>query len=275
MRNFNPELETESIVDFIKDQKTIQNTKGATIGLSGGIDSCVCAALLVRALGPEHVLGIAMPEKQSSPNDLKDAQLIAKWLGIELKIQPLTPLLEMFGLYEYMKNWDWDDIKQRYYLNEVKELIPMEIEYAMIMKLRGRAYILTNESKKINYLQCQTINKSEWLLGMFDKFGDTIGDIAPMWHLYKTEVFALGKYLDVSERIMEREPSCGLFPIKMTETEEMGMSHEDMDELLYYFDTLKLQNKEFVENKFSKKTIDKVRNWIKVSEVKRQIPIQL
>jgi len=272
MKKFNPESETKKIIPFIQEQQLKQKTKGATIGLSGGVDSAVCATLLVKALGQQNVLGIAIPEKDSSPEDLNDAKFIAKYLGIRLQIVSLTPLLEMFGVYDYMKGWNWEKIKQ-YYLPDSKEVAPTSVEYPMVMKLRGRGYILSDVSKRLNLLLCQTINKTEWLFGMFDKFGDTIGDIALIWHLYKTEVFVLAEYLKIPKRIITREPTSGLMPISFTETEEMGMSHKDMDEILYYLDTQ--QNKTFVENKFSKKTIDRVRNCIENSEIKRQIPIQM
>ena len=272
MKKFNPELETKKIVSFIQEQQLKQKTKGAVIGLSGGVDSAVCVTLLVKALGQQNVLGIAIPEKDSAPEDLNDAKFIVKHLGIRLQTISLTPLLEMFGVYNYMKGWNWEKIKQ-YYLTDDKELTPTAVEYPMVMKLRGRGYILSDVSKRKNFLLCQTINKTEWLLGMFDKFGDTIGDIAIIWHLYKTEVFMLAEYLEIPKKIITREPASGLMPISFTETEEMGMSHKDMDEILYYLDTQ--QDKVLIENKVSKKTIDKVRNWIKVSEIKRQIPIQL
>ena len=272
MKNFDSKVETERLIDFIQEQQLKQKTKGATIGLSGGVDSAVCAALLVKALGQRDVLGIAMPEKDSAPEDLNDGKLIAKHLGIHLQIIPLTPLLEMFGVYDYMKGWNWKKIKQ-YYLTDDKDLAPTSAEYPMIMKLRGRGYILSEVAKRLNLLQCQTINKTEWLLGMFDKFGDTIGDIALIWHLYKTEVFALAEYLKIPKRIITREPDSGLMPIPFPETEEMGMSHKDMDEILYHL--FELKNITPILEQYPKESIEKVRNWVSISEVKRQLPISI
>ena len=273
MRKFDPEPETKRIINFIKEQRYYQKAKGATIGLSGGVDSSVCACLLTKALGASNVLGVAMPERHSSENDLKDARFMAKHLGINFRIQPLTPLLEMIDLYDYMEDWNWNEIKEKYYTTEAKEPIPMWIEYAMIMKLRGRGYILSHIAKKLDFLQSQTINKTEWLLGMFDKFGDTIGDIALIWHLYKTEVFELGKYFKIPDRILKREPSCGLMPIPITETEEMGMPHKDIDNILYHL--FELKNVTPILNHYPKETIEKVRNWVKIAEVKRKLPISI
>jgi NAD+ synthase len=176
---FNPKEEAKRIVQFIRDNTSA--FAGGVVGLSGGVDSSTCAKLMVDAIGKENVLGISIPAKDSNPNDLLDAKRVAEWLGIRFKIHPLTPLLDHFGVYEYIKDRNVEEIKKKYYIKPETPM-PRRIAYPCVMKLRGRMYIITHYAFINDYFACQTLNKTEWLVGMFDKFGDACGDIAPIWH---------------------------------------------------------------------------------------------
>lgn len=228
---FDPELEVKKLTKFIKKTCHELNYHGGVIGLSGGVDSSACAALMVKALGPDKVLGVTIPSIDSDPNDEKDARLVADFLGINIVLHPLARILEHFGVYKYIRDMgDPEYIKQKYYV-ESDTTMPRDVAYPCIMKLRTRMLILSHYAYKMNYFHCQTLNRSEILLGFYDKFGDAPGDIAPTAHLYKTQLHRLAEFLDIPRRILDREPSSGNFPV--TEREELGMGYDEADKILY------------------------------------------
>jgi len=257
---------SNDIAEFIKEKNEFLGTNGVAIGLSGGIDSALCAYLCVNALGSDKVLGVMIPERFSNPNDLEDGLLVANTLGISRKVHSITPLLESFGAYDHVKDWDWESIKQSYVGRAGPP--PGDIEYHFQMRLRGRMYTLTHYARRLNYFICNTINLTEWYLGMFDPFGDLTGEIAPIFGLWKSEVFSMAKELGIPDKILRRAPSHGLTPIEITEEFELGLGHKDVDIVLKH-----VLFKGTLPDHIPDDRVEFIRNTIKNSEWKRNLPI--
>jgi len=205
------EYVTTRITNFIRWYVEKAGVRGAVIGLSGGIDSTVAAYLLVRALGSEKVIGLILPEKNSTPKeDVEDAVTVAKALGIEYKVIDITPIVESF-----------------------LSVLPKADKIVIgNVKVRVRMVILYYHANMYNMLVAGTSDKSELLIGYFTKYGDGASDITPISDLYKTQVRMLAKYLEVPEKIILKKSSPRLWPGHLAE-EEIGLSYELLDQILY------------------------------------------
>ena len=267
----NPEAETQRICDFIR-RMALQDfkRKGAVVGISGGIDSALVSELAVRALGKEKVLGVFLPEKESNPISLEYAEKQAAKLGIETVKVDITENLESFGVYQRRNAVvkqvvpEFDDTlkfhvtlpqnlleKDRfnYYSiivegkdgnRETKRLSGndwLEISACTNIKQRTRMIQLYYYAEKHNYVVVGTTNKSELLQGFFLKFGDGGVDIEPIAHLYKSQVFAMSKYLGVVQEIIDRPPSPDTYSLPVTDKElYFCIDYELLDLLLYAYE---------------------------------------
>jgi len=225
----------------MRKQLKDSGTKGMVLGLSGGMDSAVVAALAKEALGRERVLALILP-CHSQVQELKDVLLVARQLGIE------TKTLDLSGIY-----------------NSLLRILPQANRRALAnLKPRLRMSILYYFANKLNYLVCGTGNKSEIKVGYFTKFGDGATDILPIGDLLKKEVRKLARELRISEQVITKPPSAGLWP-GQTDEGEMGITYSELDDILE-----RLENKR--RQVLPKKKVDKVRGMIKRSEHKRQGP---
>lgn len=226
--------------------------RGAVVGVSGGIDSSVVAALCVRALGANRVLGLALPERDSSPDSLVLADQLAQSLGIELIIEDISAGLEGMGAY-----WRRDEAIRRLFpdchpgcafkitlqssplsgerLNTFAATIVdeegnvqtkrmtlpeyLQIVAASNMKQRLRMTMLYYHAELKNYAVVGTGNKNEHDLGFFVKFGDGASDIMPIVHLLKTSIYQLAEHLQIPRAIIERAPTTDTYPAEVTQEE--------------------------------------------------------
>ncbi|MGD8979367.1 MAG: NAD+ synthase [candidate division WOR-3 bacterium] len=197
---------TQKIVDWLKEQLTETSTKGFVLGMSGGLDSSVCAALLRQAT--EHCIGLILPI-ESDVKDLDDASAVASSLNMQTEYIDLTST----------------------YLNLIK-LLPDGDRVALgNIKARLRMVVLYYHANIHNYLVCGTGNKTEIALGYFTKYGDGACDIMPLADLYKGEVRELARALEIPETIVSKVPSAGLWA-NQTDEGEIGFSYEEMDQAL-------------------------------------------
>jgi NAD+ synthase len=247
-----PEKEKNRICDFIQQQVQHMRRDGAVIGLSGGIDSALCAELCADALGKENVFGLILPEKESNPISQEYALKQAKKSGIPNEIIAIDPVLEGFGTYtrrdevikqifpEYDSSFKIkialppdllsrdtfnfftltiDDGKGHTNSARLKKDFLNGIVAATNTKQRTRMLHLYYYAEKMNYLVCGTTNRTETLQGFFVKFGDGGVDIEPIAHLYKVQVYQLAEYLDVIEEIQHRTPSPDTFSAVVSDEE--------------------------------------------------------
>ncbi len=212
---FNVQLVTEEIVTFIRNYYEKYHLKGAVIGISGGKDSAVVAALFAKALGPENVLGLWLP-CNSKDTDLEDAKEVCKHFNIELREFNLTPFYNDFV----------NKIKEQEVTDE--SLVDANINIKPRLRTMTLYYYAAMLSKVKNggYLVAGTSNRSENYVGYFTKGGDNISDISVLGNLFVDEVVAIGDYLGVPYHICHKVPDDGLS--NQTDEEKLGFSYQDV-----------------------------------------------
>jgi NAD+ synthase len=199
-----------NIIIWLKECLNDSGTKGFAVGISGGIDSAVVAALCKKTC-PDNTLGIIMPCNSDS-DDQEDAKLLAEALELEYKIVNLDNVFNVF-------------------LESLNEKNNDKCLYVANIKPRLRMSALYYFAQKNNYLVAGTGNKSEILTGYFTKYGDGGVDIEPIGHLFKTQVYSLAKYLNIPDKIINRKPTAGLWK-NQSDEEEMGITYDELDNYL-------------------------------------------
>ena len=213
---FDAKRETEKIVEFIKDYYKQNNLGGAVLGISGGKDSAVVAALLVEALGKENVLGLTLP-CHSKEKDKEGAKLISDYYGFELLNIDLTGVYDTFK-QEINKLGNYSDEELKNSDINIKPRLRMSSVYYM-------AALMTALTGKV-YLVAGTSNKCELYVGYFTKGGDSVHDIAPIADLTVEEVIKIGEYLKVPEEVLYRTPDDGLS--NQTDEDKLGVKYKDI-----------------------------------------------
>lgn len=267
--NLDTAAEISNITKAIKEQVfTILKRRGAVIGISGGIDSSVCAALCVRALGNENVFGILMPEKDSSKESIELGKLIADNLNIKYEINDITNLLIASGCYknqveaikeiipEYDENWKCKvtlpSLLDKDRLNIAHITVQSPDGKTLTRRLTASSYFkliaATNWKQRIRksieyyhadrllYAVCGTPNRLEYDQGFFVKNGDGSADFKPIAHLYKSQVYMLARALNLPDEIVSRQPTTDTFSLSQTQEEFFfSVSYEILDLCLYAY----------------------------------------
>ncbi len=234
-------MKKNKIADWIKKQVREARAKGIVMGLSGGVDSSVVAALSKEAVGKNRVLGLFMP-CHSDPGDLADAKLVARRLGIR------TGRVDLSKIYDSL----------------IKILPEGNSLSRANLKPRLRMAVLYYFANSLNYLACGTGNKSELMAGYFTKHGDGATDILPIGGLLKREVRALAQELGIPKHIIAKPPTAGLWQ-GQTDEGEMGISYNELDDIL-----ARMENKK--KQVIAKEKISRVKKMIQRSAHKRQGP---
>jgi NAD+ synthase len=224
------------IVNWLQQQLQDTKTSGFVLGLSGGLDSSVCAALILKAT--TNCLGLILPI-ESKTEDIEDASNLAAELDLS------TAYLDLTSVY-----------------NKMTKLLPRKekVAYGNI-KARLRMIALYYYAHINNYLVCGTGNKTELMLGYFTKYGDGGCDILPLGDLYKHEVRKIAETLNIPKAIMEKTPSAGLWQ-GQTDEGEIGFSYEKIDEALDEID----------QGKISGICAEKLHKMIEKNMHKRRLP---
>ena len=252
-----PEQVAEKLLLFIEGAMGVLKRDGLILGLSGGIDSAVIAALCARVAGPNKVLALLMPEKDSNKRHLADAKTLADTLKLKTKLVDITPYLKQIGIYrifpvdalvpgkylEKMITGSYKYISKKakspYFL---KTLLNTETGlYGNIMrrsfayyraKHRMRMLMLYLYAEQENRLVVGAANKTEYQIGFFVKHGiDSATDIMPIMTLYKTQVIALAKYLSLPSYIIDKPPSPDILP-GLEDEAAIGLDYKTLDLIL-------------------------------------------
>jgi NAD+ synthase len=263
------EKEANRISEKLKnDLFKVLRRKGAVIGVSGGIDSSVTLALVSRAIGPEKILAVMLPEKDSSPESKELAILLSKKFNINVIEENITNALEGFGCYKrrdeavisIFPEYNSVDYKMKIGINqsgmnsflppifsltiinrhgeEKSKILPVR-EYLQIVaasnfKQRSRMSMLYYHAERMHYAMIGTPNKHEVEQGFFVKNGDGGADIMPIAHLYKSQVYELAEYLGIPKEIIERTPTSDTYTAEQTQEEFFfQMPYMEMD-LIWY-----------------------------------------
>jgi NAD+ synthase len=246
----------------------ISKRRGAIVGMSGGIDSSVVAALCVRALGPERVFGLLMPERDSSSDAQRLGTMLATHLGIKFAVEDIAPALEGLGCYrrqleairmavpEYGDGWrcklslpsilDGERLNITSLTvadpqgNQRKVRMPLAGYLQMVaatnFKQRTRKMMEYYHADRLNYAVAGTPNLLEYDQGFFVKQGDGAADFKPIAHLYKTQVFALAEYMGVPAEIRSRTPTTDTFSLAQTQEEfYFALPYAEMDLCLWAY----------------------------------------
>jgi len=231
----------QKIINWIKKELKDSGAEGLVVGLSGGVDSSVVAALAKEAAGEKNTLGLIMP-CHSSLADFEDARSMAKKLGIKIRVVDLSEIFD-----------------------RLVKILPRAGRIAMgNLKPRLRMMVLYYFANRLNYLVCGTGNKSELMMGYFTKYGDGGVDILPLGDLLKREVRMLAQDLGIPDSIIYKTPSAGLWA-NQTDEDEMGITYDELDEALE-----RLENRK--RSLLAEKKIEKIKSILKKSEHKRQMP---
>ncbi|MBA3562232.1 MAG: NAD(+) synthase [Actinobacteria bacterium] len=250
--DLDPGRATEEIVDGLRDSVLRElRRRGAVVGISGGIDSSVVAALCARAFGPERVLGLLMPEADSSPDSLQLGRLLATSLGIETIVEDITATLTAFGCYarrdaairkaipEYGPGWrskivlppllgsnrlrTYSVVVESPQGERIQKRLPasayLEVVAATNFKQRTRKALEYFHADRLVYAVAGTPNRLEYDQGFFVKLGDGAADVKPIAHLYKTQVFRLAEHLGVPEQIRSRPPTTDTYSLPQGQDE--------------------------------------------------------
>ncbi|HYU08082.1 MAG TPA: NAD(+) synthase [Gemmatimonadales bacterium] len=244
---------TERIVATLRQQVgEVLNRRGLVVGMSGGIDSSVCAALAVRAVGATHVFGLLMPERES---DHQSLDLAARWadsLGIAYAVEDITPTLAALGCYarrnaairrampEFRDEWRCKVVlsggrldSDRLNVSSLAVELPdgdvrhvrlaaaeyREIVAATNFKQRVRTMLEYFHADRLHYAVVGTPNRLEYDQGFFVKGGDGLADVKPIAHLYKSQVYALAEFLGVPAAIRSRPPTTDTYSLPQTQEE--------------------------------------------------------
>jgi len=240
--------------------------KGVVVGLSGGIDSSVVGALAARALGPDRVLGLMMPEADSSGDSERLAASLARTFGIRTVREDITCTLGAAGCYlrrdeairtvvpEYADGWRCkivlpDQIRQPGYAifsvvvsspsgEQRRARLPLDAYLAIVaatnFKQRVRKMVEYYYADRFRYAVAGTANRLEHDQGFFVKLGDGAADVKPIAHLYKSQVYQLAEFLGVPEEIRHRTPTTDTYSLEQTQEEfYFGLSLEQTDLCIY------------------------------------------
>jgi NAD+ synthase len=252
------------IENFLHSTLRKLNRRGCVLGISGGVDSAVCAHLAARAVGPERVLGLLMPERESSEEAGARARRLCENLRIRYVVEDVSSPLEAIGCYRrrdeairalfpgYGPGWrqkilitsgnSWTP-----YFNiavqspsgeRVERRLPSEVYLQVVaatnFKQRIRKSVEYYHAERLNYAVLGTPNRLEYALGFFVRGGDGLADLKPIAHLYKTQVYELAEYLNVSEEIRREPPSTDTYSLPQTQEEfYFALSYGDADRVLY------------------------------------------
>ena len=251
--DIDPAATTLRITTALREQLAgLLKRRGLVVGMSGGVDSSVCAALAVKAVGANRVLGLFLPERESDPESLRLGRTLAQSLGIESITEDIASTLDGAGCYrrrneairrvvpDFADDWgcklvlppnrlESDRINVTYLVvqspsGESRKIRLPANEYRQIVaasnfKQRVRAMLEYYHADRLHYAVLGTPNRLEYDQGFFVKGGDGLADVKPIAHLYKRQVYQLADYLGLPSEITSRPPTTDTFSLPQSQEE--------------------------------------------------------
>jgi NAD+ synthase len=246
----NPELVTEILTRFIRDEIHRAGFQHAVLGVSGGIDSSVVAYLAARALGPKNVLAVTMPYKTSSEATRDDSQSVIEALGVANLDVPIAEQIDAYFAR-------FPDASRMRLANKCA---------------RERMTVLYDQSAAFEGLVLGTSNKSELLLGYGTQYGDMASAINPIGDLYKTQLYQLATHLGVPETIRSKTPTGDLW-VGQTDEGELGFTYAEVDRLLALMVDRRWRRPELIDAGFAAELVDRVATLVRRNHYKRRMPV--
>ena len=216
MKKFDVEKETKGVIEFIRDYYSKNNLGGAILGISGGKDSGVVAALFTKALGSENVIGVRLP-CHSNDESKVDAKLVSDYYGFRLIDFDLTNVFDTFkNELTNLGNFTNEEVKNSD-INLKPRLRMATLYYlaALYSSIKGKTYLVAGTS-----------NKCELFVGYFTKGGDSVHDISPIADFTVDEVIKIGEYLKVPEKVLYKAPDDGLS--NQTDEDKLGVKYSEI-----------------------------------------------
>ncbi len=258
-------LEVERIGRHMIESLRRFHKRGVVLGLSGGVDSSVCAALAVKALGPKKVFGLLMPERDSKSSSADQGQVVAEQLGINYQLENIGPTVDAIGCYrwrdeamravfpDYTEAWKSKIAiagGQEGRINFFKLIVQspdgqmhearlplreyLQIVAATNYKQRIRKTVEYFHADRLNYAVIGTPNRLEYDQGFFVKNGDGAADIKPIAHLYKTQVYALARHLGLPDAVCNAMPTTDTYSLQQGQDEfYFALPYDKMDLALW------------------------------------------
>lgn len=239
----------DTLIGSLADAFSSAGFTTGVVGLSGGADSALSAALAARALGPESVLAILMPYRSSSEASVTDAMAVVEVTGVRHVRQEITPQIDTY----FADHEDADAMRRG---NKMA---------------RERMSILFDHARRDGALVIGTSNRSEILLGYATMFGDNACSVNPIGSLYKTQVWALGREMGLPESVLTKAPSADLWA-GQTDEDELGFSYESVDPLLVAMFDENLDRDALVSRGFDAAMVDRVTALHEATAFKRRLP---
>ena len=266
------EISDEEVIDRIsrRIREVVGNTlrkKGVVVAVSGGIDSSVCAALSVRALGAPRVLGLILPETDSSPESRLHGEMLCRHLGIRFELIDITQILSAFGCYrwrdeairsvfpDFGPKWKSKIVlsgsplkgdRMNFFKVVVRnpsgdlldKRLPLEAYLQVVaatnFKQRTRKILEYFYADRLNYAVVGTPNRLEYDQGFFVKNGDGAADLKPIAHLYKSQVYAVAGDLGLPEEIRTAKPTTDTYSMEQGQDEFFfALPYDQMDIVLF------------------------------------------
>ena len=224
----------------------------AILGLSGGLDSALTAYLAVRAFGADNVLCVAMPYRESHPDSLAHARLVADVLGVELRLEDISPQIDA-------------------YFATHSDASPGRRGNKMA---RERMTILYDLSASEHSMVLGTSNKTELLLGYSTLWGDSASAVNPIGDLYKTQVRQISRHLGVPSVVVDKAPSADLWE-GQTDEGELGFTYEQVDALFVHLVDRRQRRVRLLELGFDGDFVDEVVRRMRANQYKRKLPVIL
>jgi NAD+ synthase len=244
----NAPLAERALTGFIRDAIEVTASAGVVVGLSGGVDSALAAALAVRGLGASRVRAFLLPYRQSSPDSATDARAVAGALGLELRQIDITPMIDAY----FAQEPDADPVRRGNKL------------------ARERMAILYDQAKKLGSLVLGTSNKTEILLGYSTIFGDNASSLNPLGDLYKQQVWELSRHLGLPASVTDKPPSADLWP-GQTDEAELGFDYATADETLYLLFDQGLSPEEVVARGYPRAIVERITQLERQNRYKRRL----